>query len=54
MSNLICPQCATNMDKVHFNIGRYVIVRSFNCNMCGFNITDERYLDKCVRLLKYH
>ena len=49
-----CPQCANNMEKVYFNIGKHVLVRTYNCNECGFNITDERHLDKCFKLVKFY
>jgi len=41
------------MDKVFFDIGKRIIVRSYRCEACGFNITDEKNLDKCMRLLRY-
>lgn len=54
MQGLTCPQCAGEMKKVYFDIGKCIIVRTYTCLMCGFNITDERHLDKCIRLLKYY
>ena len=53
MSSLACPQCSNDMIKVYFNIGKYVVIRSYTCHDCGFNITDEKYLDKCMRVMKY-
>ncbi|MBS3122653.1 hypothetical protein J4434_07265 [Candidatus Woesearchaeota archaeon] len=53
MSRLNCPQCSSEMEQVYFNIGKNIIIRSYNCSQCGFNVTDEKYLDKCMRLLKY-
>ncbi|MBT4540893.1 hypothetical protein HOC35_05250 [Candidatus Woesearchaeota archaeon] len=54
MHNLNCPQCTNEMEKVYFSVGRHIIIRSYNCMECGFNITDEKHLDRCVRLLKYN
>ncbi|MFH1439698.1 MAG: hypothetical protein ABIG89_03970 [Candidatus Woesearchaeota archaeon] len=54
LNKLSCPQCSNDMDKVYFNIGRYIIIRSYNCNECGFNITDEKYLDRCMRVMRYN
>jgi len=49
-----CLQCCKSMTKVVFGIGHNVTVSGFNCEECGFNITEESYLKKCVKVMGYY
>jgi len=42
------------MKSAVFNIGRKVYIRGRHCEKCGFNITDDKYLDKAIRLFGYY
>jgi len=40
------------MKKTVFNVGYGVEVLSYHCGKCGFNITNERQLNKAMNLLR--
>lgn len=47
-----CPTCKLNMKNVKFDIGYGIEVDSLHCEKCGFNITNEKVLNKALTSLK--
>ena len=49
-----CPTCKLDMKKVKFDIGYGIEVDSLHCEKCGFNITNNKVLNKALASLKEH
>ncbi|MBI2672433.1 hypothetical protein HYX16_05865 [Candidatus Woesearchaeota archaeon] len=49
-----CPQCKNEMNRIKFDLGYGVEVDSIHCEKCGFNITDDKILNKALISLKEH
>ena len=47
-----CPTCKLNMKKIKFDVGYGIEVDSLHCEKCGFNITDNKLLNKALTSLK--
>ena len=47
-----CPNCKNEMERVKFDMGYGIETNSLHCGKCGFNITDEKALNKALELLK--
>lgn len=47
-----CPICKLEMKKVKFDIGYGTEVNSLHCETCGFNITNDKTLNKALISLK--
>lgn len=49
-----CPTCKLDMKKVKFDISYGIEVDSLHCEKCGFNITNNKVLNKALASLKEH
>ncbi len=49
-----CPECKLKMKKVKFDVGYGIEVDSLHCEKCGFNVTDDKILNKALVSLKEH
>lgn len=47
-----CPKCKAQMKEVIVDIGYDIEVNSLHCAHCGFNITEERLLNKAIEKLR--
>lgn len=47
-----CPQCKKEMEKTRFDIGYGIEIDSLHCKRCGFNVTDNKVLNKAILTLK--
>ena len=47
-----CPECKSDMKKVKFDVGYGIEVDSLHCEKCGFNITDNKILNKALTSLR--
>lgn len=47
-----CPQCKKEMKKIKFDIGYGIKVDSLHCEECGFNVTNDKTLNKAITELK--
>lgn len=47
-----CPTCNLGMKQVKFDVGYGIKVDSLHCDKCGFNITDDKVLNKALISLK--
>ena len=47
-----CPQCKKILQKKIFDIGYGIEVPAKHCTHCGFNITDDKMLDRAIIALK--
>ena len=49
-----CQTCKLDMKNVKFDIGYGIEVDSLHCEKCGFNITNNKVLNKALTSLKEH
>lgn len=47
-----CPTCNSDMKNVKYDIGYGIEVDSLHCDKCGFNITEDKVLNKAIMSLK--
>lgn len=47
-----CPKCNTTMEKVKWDVGFGVLVSSFHCPKCKFNLTDEKGVNRAIIKLR--
>ena len=47
-----CPSCKSIMEKVKFDIGYGIEADSLHCVNCGFNVTNDKVLNKALMSLR--
>ncbi|MBU2634414.1 MAG: AbrB/MazE/SpoVT family DNA-binding domain-containing protein [Nanoarchaeota archaeon] len=47
-----CSECKSDMKKIKFDVGYGIRVDSLHCEKCGFNVTDDKVLNKALGSLK--
>lgn len=47
-----CPNCEGKMEKVKYDVGFGVVIDSFTCSECRYNVTDEKTLDKAMEKMR--
>jgi len=52
MTKKTCPQCKALMQKMGYDIGYGIEVKSHHCQECGFNLTDDKQLQPALRALR--
>ena len=47
-----CPKCKKEMKKAEFDVGYGIKVKSMHCLNCGFNLTENKKMQKALNSLR--